>query len=128
MDSGVLAYLNPSAYPPDDRSYLWLYLVLVALLALLYASSKQGWDYLWTYRQARIERHNQQMKEIREAQLRKWQEEAANKPVVTPPPAPPVINPALERRTDYMSENQGGSRPYRPSVRSRYKAVGRKGG
>lgn len=128
MDRGVLGYLNPSAYAAGDRSYLWLYLLLVVLLTLLYASGKRGWDYVWTFRQARVERHNQQMKETREAQVRKWAEELANRPVVTPAPAAPVINPAVERRVDYMSENQGGNRPYRPNVRSRYKALGRKGG
>jgi hypothetical protein len=128
MDTGVLAYLNPSNYAPDDRSYLWLYLLLVFLLAFLYASGKRGWDYMWTFRQARIERHTQQMKEIREAQVRRWAEEAANRPVVTAPPPAPTIDPALARRTDYMHENEGGNRPYRPSVRNRYKGVGKKGG
>lgn len=128
MDKGVLGYLNPGEYPPGNKAYIWVYLALLVVVILLYSGLKRGWDYVWTYNRRRIEQHSQQMREIREAQLQRWETEVANRPPVAPTPPPPQIDPSLERRSAYMHPDQD-SRPYRPNVRDRYKRVtGKKGG
>jgi hypothetical protein len=109
----LLEYIRPSSWSPGDFSFVWMYLVILAVSYYALKLGRKRLDHYRTFSVSRVTAHNEQVRRIRELQQQRLLEEASNRP--EPEETKQTEKPVEERgrpKADYETRSD------RPQVRT----------